>query len=284
MEGVGWVTAGRLLQHFSTYEDLLDYPREQVLVRIKGVARAEDLVRRFFDRDQMHQLLQQAQKEHEQLGSKGISLLTPRDNRWPAGLADLPRARRPFLLYAYGAPGVLSRPVAAFFARPPLSEPCFERAQALTRHLIQADISPATGAAHGFDVVMHKIAGGNRPPHPSVLVAPCGLAQLPSKMRPTASGVVRSGGVCLSPFPMQHGPFDHDDKTRALVLAALAQASVFVEPEASTPDGEALAWCEEAGRPAFILPGEDTALPDYASLVTSQNDFRRVSSAATTRA
>ena len=283
MDGVGWVTAGRLLQHFGTYEDLLGYPREQVLVRIKGVARAENLVRRFFDRGQMNPLLQEAKAEHEQLESKGVTLLTPRDNRWPAGLADLPRARRPFLLYAYGAPDVLSRPVAALFARPPLSEACFERAQALTRHLMQADVSPATGAAHGFDVVMHKIAGSNRPPYPSVLAAPCGLAQLPSKMRPTASGVVRSGGVCLSPFPMQHGPFDHDDKTRALMLAALAQASVFVEPEASTPDGEALAWCEEARRPAFILPGEDTALPDHASLITSQNDFRRVSSAATTR-
>ena len=284
MNGVGWVTAGRLLQHFGTYEDLINYPREQVLVRIKGVARAEELVRRFFERSQMHELLQEAEEKHEQLEKKGLTILTPRDSRWPAGLADLPRARRPFLLYAYGSPGVLSQPIAAFFARPPLSGPCFEQAQALNRHLMQADVSPATGAAHGFDVVMHKIAGGSRPPRPSVLVAPCGLAQLPSKMRPTASGVVRSGGVCLSPFPMRHGPFDHDDKARALILAALAQASVFVEPEASTPDEEALAWCEEAGRPAFILPGEDTALPDYASLITSQNDFRRVSSAATTRA
>ena len=148
MDGVGRVTAGRLLTHFATYTDLLHYPREQVLARLKGAPRSKALVSTLFDQDAMATRLDEAEQALAHLRTLRVKLVTIRDPAWPAGLNDLPRATRPFLLYTYGHLEVLARPVIALLARPPISPEPFEQAQALVQHLLPHAIVPATGAAH----------------------------------------------------------------------------------------------------------------------------------------
>ena len=73
-------------------------------------------------------------------------------------------------------------------------------------------------------------------------------------MRPGATALTRAGGLLVSPFPMAHGPFDHDDRERALVQAALGRAVLAVAPPADSPEDRAAAWAAEAGRPLLVLP------------------------------
>ncbi len=273
MDGVGRVTAGRLLTHFATHDDLLRYPREQVLARIKGAPKAEALVAALFDREAMGALLAQAQRLLDGLRRQRVVVLTARDDAWPPGLADLPRSSRPTMLYSYGPLAALARPAVAFFARPPFSSEAFEQAQALVRHLLPHGIAPATGAAHGFDVVIHKLCYAGTTAHPSLLVAGAGMAKAPPPLRPTISATVRAGGLFLSPFPMEHGPYQHDDKERALVLAALAHACAFFEPQPKTPEWHALRWALEAGRPVFGIAATDHPLPAPVHPLRSPVDF-----------
>lgn len=276
MEGVGQVTAGRLLDHFGTYDALRSYPREQVLTRIRGVRNAEQLVQRLFDEQTMGALLERAASTVEALAKKRVTLLTPASDRWPHRLDDLPHADRPPLLYAYGALDMLSKPIVALFARPPLEDAAFERSQQLVRRLADEHVPPATGAANGFDVVVHKLATGRPEPQPSLLVAPAGLARVKPNMRPSVAAVARAGGLCLSPFPMTHGPFDHDDRQRALVLTALAHASVFVTPQARTPEAAALEWALEAERPVFDIGTSPNELPPQIPALNGADAFDTV--------
>lgn len=280
MDGVGRVTAGRLLAHFASYEALRAYPREQVLARIQGAPRAEALVGRLFDAAHMQPRFAEADRQLADLERRGVAVLTAHHPAWPSGLDALPRNRRPVVLYAYGHLDALARPVVAFLARPPLAPEPFEQAQALVRHLLPHGIAPATGAAHGFDVVVHKLAGGADPPAPSLLVASCGMAKAPPRMRPTISAAVHHGGLFLSSFPMNHGPFEHDDAERAAVTAALARACVFVEPRAGTPEGHALAWALENGRPVFGLASGEQPLPPAVHPLREPVDFDWVLAAA----
>lgn len=280
MEGVGRVTAGRLLSSCPTYEALLRYPREQILARIKGAPNAEALVARLADRPAMESLLEEAGAHLDRLSEKRVRVLAAGEDGWPGGLADLPRNQRPFLLYLYGHADVLDRPVIAFFARPPLNPEPFEQAQALVRHLLPHAVVPATGAHPGFDVVVHKLCALAEPPSASLLVAHCGLAEVPGPMRPTASAAVRAGGLLVSPFGMEHGPFDHDDRERALVMAALAAASVFVEPRPHTPEWHAMTWALDADRPVFGLAHPEHPLPEAVHPLREEVDFDWVLAAA----
>ncbi|ARA92346.1 hypothetical protein AWN76_003605 [Rhodothermaceae bacterium RA] len=263
LDGVGRVTTRRLLDQFDGYEDLRRYPREQIRTRLRGVPGADRLVERLLDRTAMEEALSDARKTLEALQARRLTLLAPPSPGWPDGIDDLEGSDRPVLLYAYGHTAILQQPRVALLARPPLSEAAFETAQALVRHLLAAGVVPVTGTQTGFDVVIHKLSTLHDPPRPTLMVAPCGLARIVPSNRPMVSAAVRAGGLCLSSFPLHHGPFSHDDRERALLQAALAHAAVFVEPTADTPEAAALDWAHAHHRPVFGIsasPPDDDRL------------------------
>lgn len=276
IEGVGRVTAHRLLKHFTTYDDLLAFPREQVLVRIKGAPNAERLVQHLFDRLGMERRFNEAQRDLEQLARRSVLVTAPHDPLWPAGLNDLSPSERPVLLYSYGDRAVLSRPTLALFARPPVPGPAYELAQELAEHLLQTGAVPVTGASHGFDVVFHKLANLRTPPRPSALVAACGLGRIPGSLRPVASSAVKAGGIILSSFPLGHGPYEHDDRERALLQAAISRSSVFVDPQPDTPEWSALLRAVELGRAVFAIDEAGTSFPQGVTLIRTGTDFDAV--------
>lgn len=278
LDGVGRVTVGRLLGHFGHYAGLRRYPREQVLARLKGTAHAARLVDQLHDEAAMAARLQAAADTLADLRRRQVAVVTCADPGWPSGVDALPTRHRPPLLYVFGDPALLQRPLVACFARPPLDDALFERAQAAVRHLLRQDVVPASGLAHGFDVVIHKLAAGAD--HPSVAVLNAGMGQLPGPMRPTASGLHRHGGALVSPFPLRHGPFEHDDKERALLLAALATACVFVDPPEDSPEALALNWAREAGRPVFGVLSDDADAPEAVHPLRADVDLEWLVAAA----
>lgn len=281
LDGVGRVTASRLLRAFGTYEQLRQVPYEQLRARLRGLRGADDLVATLQDEATMRPLLEQAATDRDGLRERGVHVLAPGMTAWPGALDALAPAQRPAVLYAYGPLQALEGPRAALLGRPPLTPAPFEQAQALVRHLQDEGVRPVTSAAHGLDVVVAKLASGGSAPHAALHVAHCGLAQVPSSMRPAASTTVRAGGMLLSAFPMPHGPFEHDDKERALVQAALAPAVVFVEPHPETPEWLAMEWALGAGRAVFGLAHADHPLPAAVHPLASAVDFDWVAAAAT---
>jgi DNA processing protein len=281
MDGVGRVTAGRLLAHFPTYPDLLRYPREQVLLRIKGAPNGQALVGRLFDQHAMYAQLDQAREALENDQQRQVQALSYTDDHWPTGLAALSKANRPNLLYAYGHTAILRSPTVALFARSPFNPVAFEVAQDLVRHLIKHQVVSVAGASDGFDVVVHRICAASPTPYPSIMVSKAGLAKLERPMRPQASAAIKAGGVLLSSFPLQHGPFPHDDRERTLVQAALAGAVAFFEPQPQTPEWGAMEWAIAAHRPVFGVAAEGYPLPEQVHPIQMEIDFEWVVAAVT---
>lgn len=255
LDGVGRVTAHRLLERFETADALRETPREQVLLRLKGAPRAEQTVEHLFS-DVLDAALAEASAEAERLGASGVRVLAPGDAAWPAGLGDLQRSDRPAVLYAYGHPEALARPLLAVLGRPPVPAEPYEAAQRVARHVAGAGAGLAVGAANGFDMAVQKVVlgalAGSRVAAP-VAVIGSGLATLAPSFRPAATALVRAGGLLLSPFPMTHGPFPHDDRERALVQVAVSRAVLVAAPQDDSPESRASAWATEAGRRVAVV-------------------------------
>lgn len=273
LDGVGRVTTNRLLEAFQTYDNLLRYPHEQVLSRLKGTRHAADLVKRLFDETAMREQLAQAEGHVANLAKKRVTLITSYHSQWPPRLKTLETKYAPVVLYAYGRLDALTLPLISFFASPPLPDPCFDHAQALIRHLLPAGIVPVTNLASGFDVVTHKLTSMTEPPRPSIGITHVGMTKLDAPMRPVVSSLVRAGGVFVSPFPMQHGPFDHDDKERARIQAAMTHACVFIEPQPKSPEWVALEWALAHDRPVFAIASPTLDLPPAVHRLTDTVDF-----------
>ena len=264
LDGVGRVTAHRLLEHFPTVEAVREAPREQVLLRLRGVARAGDTVAAVagpaFD-----DALDRAERTVRALREREIAVLTPGGPGWPEGLGALPRSDRPAVLYAFGDLGALSWPSLAVLAGSPLAPGPFERAQEVARAVLARGRGLVVGAAHGVDVALQKLSLAAE--LPAVAVLGCGLARLDRSIRPTATALTRAGGLLVSPFGMAHGPFPHDDRERALVQAALGRAVLAAAPVPDGPEDRAAAWAAGAGRPLAVLPPAAGAWAEAAAPV-----------------
>ncbi len=251
LDGVGRVTAHRLLERFPSAEAVRAAPREQVLLRLKGVARADRAVDAICDAA-FDDALDAAGRQVEALAQRHLHVLAPGGAGWPAGLDALDRADRPVVLYGFGDLGALAWPSLAVLASAPLAAEPFERAQDVARAVLARGRGLVVGAAHGVDLALQKLslAAGV----PAVAVVGAGLARLERSMRPGATALTRAGGLLVSPFPMTHGPFDHDDRERALVQAALGRAVLAVAPPPDSPEDRAAAWAADAGRTVGLLP------------------------------
>jgi DNA processing protein len=242
MEGVGRITSNRILRSFHDYEDLLSCPHEQVLLRIKGVPNADKIVARLFDSGVMEGHLALADQALEQFSVRGIVLLTSRNASWPPGLNDLAPAHRPSMLYAYGNVTRLKTDAVAVFGRSPLPEEAFALAQHVVRQAAERKVTFVTGISDGFDVALHRVAAGRSTEAGGIIVASCGMSRLPPSLRPTVSTCVRAGGLFISPFSMQHGPFEHDDRDRACIQAAIATRAFFAAAAPRSPERHAMTW------------------------------------------
>lgn len=259
LDGVGRVTAHRVLERFPTLDDVRATPREQVLLRLKGAPHAERTVETLFDDGAMAAATARAGEVVEALGRKRVRVLAPGDEAWPAALGALDRSDRPVVLYVYGDPAALSRRALAVLARAPIGGDDFEATQAIARRALRRGVGLVTSAEDGVDVALQKLAAGADVPVVAVMAA--GLARLAPSLRPAATALVRAGGALVSPFPMTHGPFEHDARERALVQAALGTAVCAVAPAAGSAEARAAEWAAEAGRPLALLP---PAPPDAA--------------------
>lgn len=256
IDGVGRVTTRKLLRSFPSYASLKECPFEQLLNRMKGVSHAQRIAKDLLSEEQMEPRLTRARESIEALTEKGVHVLTARHDAWPAGVNDLPRKYQPDVLYAYGPLDAFSKKRVALLGSDALDAEPFEAAQSLVKALADYDAVPVSGAKHGFDVVISKRASAFRM-QGSVMVSHAGLSRVPTSFRPVASKSVRMGGVLLSPFKMDHGPFDHDDVERALLQAAVADCSVFFAAESGSPEAHALQWAASAGRSVFVWRGLD---------------------------
>lgn len=275
LEDVGRVTAARLLRHFDDFDGIRAFPREQLLHRISGVPRGEQIVQRLHEPDQVAEAVDRAEQRLSILEDKDVQILVQHRNGYPEPLYDLDRGERPVHLFLYGSAGRIRDRTLGLFGSAPLPDPAFEAAQELGDRLRPTGAIPVTGLQGGFDKVIQERAAGREGGHPSVILLGCGLGRLPRPLRPVATQALRAGSLLVSPFPMQHGPFDHDQKERAVLQAALSTASFFAAPQPNTPEWHALSWAA-VHRRAFVWPEPGPELPDGAVPIEDRSELGRV--------
>jgi DNA processing protein len=226
--GVGRATVHRVLHHAASYDALLALPREQLGFRLKGVSKAAELADLLHDPTRFADHLGAADREIEARERQRVALIAPGHPHWPAGLDRISAAKRPVVLYAFGDAALLSRPTLGLLGAAGLDPAAFERAQQLAGEARQRGVGVLTAMDDGFDVATLKRAGGG------IGVCGMGLSRIPPALRPAVMETVRGGGLIVSPFAMEHGPFPHDQSEATRVRLALSTAAVAIDPAPGT--------------------------------------------------
>ncbi|MBN8587498.1 MAG: DNA-processing protein DprA [Rhodothermia bacterium] len=268
LDGIGRIQTQRLVNTFPTYEDLLNMPYEQALVRMKGVAKKENLLQRLRDKSYFTPLLHAAQEQITALQRIRVEVISWLDPNWPAGLPINQSPPKPNLLYGYGNIALLKEPSFAIFGRTGIDPSAFERTQSAVRHLLAHHKMILGGLNTGFDTVVHKICA--EAGRPSIMWASSGLSRVKTEIRTQAMNSVRLGGLMVSSFPMQHGHQEHDEFERAKWMASIAQCCIFADVKENSPEYHAMNLAISLEKPVF---GIGNTFPTGVQPISSEQDF-----------
>jgi DNA processing protein len=199
-------------------------------------------------------------RELHVLDRHGGVLLTPDDDRWPAGLRDLGPAA-PFALWVRGRPdlgALAARSVAIVGARAATSYGDHV-ASRIASGLVDRRFTVVSGGAYGIDAAAHRgaIAAGG----PTVALLACGVDRFyPQGNHDLFRRIVEDAGSVVSEVPPGSAPYKQRFLARNRLIAAMACATVVVE--AATRSG-ALSTARRAAdllRPVGAVPGPVTSM------------------------
>lgn len=266
LEGVGRVSVRRIVAKFPTWESFKIRPFEQIKVQLKGVSKTDALIKKvLFDADFEKQLYEQIAYLDELEGMRVETYGFLDSAWWPAlNLVEPP----PNYVHLFGDKRILDCHKIAFFGAPPLDPASFEAAQGLIRYLLAQELAVTAGAAHGFDLVVHKLA--SEVGKPSLIIPNSGLKHITPSFRPQVMQTVRAGGLVLTPFGFQVPTSPYQDFERASLMASLASACVVISPAPKSPEERAMHWALAHEKPVF---GFGTNLAEGVQPLEREADF-----------
>jgi DNA processing protein len=180
-------------------------------------------------------------------------VITPSDSEWPAPLGELGPARPVEQLFVRGLPlAADDRTIAVVGARHPTAAGV-EAAERLTRGLVEAGFSIASGLAVGIDAVAHKAAlaaGGY-----TIAVLGCGLdVDYPARN----SGLrkrIEAAGTIVSEYPEGSPPAPFHFPERNRIIAGLSAGVLYVEGAERSGGRITARIALDANRAVFAVPG-----------------------------
>ncbi|CAN5468640.1 hypothetical protein BH23BAC4_BH23BAC4_13700 [soil metagenome] len=264
IDGLGQVSANRITDRCNSVSAIRAAPREQLIIWLKSVPGAAKIAARLQEGEELDRAMDRAREEVRATESRGIKVLTRFSAAWPRSLAAMPHADRPVALYVYGHVELLSRPSLAILGSAPHSDEAFTSAQTIGSMAHTAGFPIVCGAVQGFDVPFHRRAASER--KPLIMVAAVGLGKIESSLRPAISGAINGGGLLISPFSMNHGPFDHDIGHAMKVMAGLAAGVVATEFELH-PHISAAVEASTGLKPVLQIPSTGLSRDDLESFL-----------------
>jgi len=185
------------------------------------------------------------------LARPGHHLLTFRDPRYPAALAEIPDP--PLLLYVAGRIEMLARPLVAVVGSRNASVQGRRDAESFSAALSGAGLCVVSGLALGIDTAAHE--GALRGPGSTVAVVGTGLDRVyPARNRALAHRIAEHGCI-VSEYALGTPPLAANFPRRNRVISGLAAGVLVIEAAAQSGSLITAQMAAEQGREVFALPG-----------------------------
>ncbi len=179
------------------------------------------------------------------------SVLTIDDPAYPQALRSV--TQPPFLLYARGDVGLLSRRCVAVVGARRATPYGLLAAQRLAGDLAQAGVTVVSGLATGIDAEAHRAALAAHGATAAVLG--CGLDVVYPRANRTLQASIARHGLLLTEFPPATPPQPGNFPARNRVISGLSEVVVVVEAGNRSGAMITARYAAEQGRDVFAVPG-----------------------------
>jgi DNA processing protein len=195
-----------------------------------------------------HELIAEAETDLGVWSNQGIEVLTVLDPDFPVNLRLV--HDRPPLIFLSGRIEPRDRTAVAVIGTREPTPNGIERAQQLTTHLVEQQITVISGLAAGIDTVAHTTA--LRRNARTIAVIATGLHHsYPPENQELQAQIAKHGGV-VSQFWPDAGPTKQSFPQRNALMSGLSQATVIVEAWATSGTRIQARRALAHGRPVFL--------------------------------
>jgi DNA processing protein len=243
-DNVGPIVLGRLLEKFSTVDNVLSASAE-ALASVEGVgpARAKAILRARHDGE--------VAEEIARANDQGVRIICLEDPDYPAPLKHIPDP--PICLYVRGRLEPADAVAVAIVGARRCSHYGCEQAQRFAATLAGVGFTVVSGLARGIDGYAHEgaLAGGGR----TLAVLGNGLARIyPPEHAALAERVVANGAL-ISGLPMDAPPEANNFPPRNRIITGLCLGAVVVEAGRRSGALITARLTSEYNREVFAVPG-----------------------------
>ena len=244
-EGVGAITAGRLLEHFGDVEAVCRADPGQ-LRRVEGVGPKAAAAIAGVDDEAVDAELALAEKH-------GVKLLCLADDGYPPGLKLI--GDPPAVLYVRGELTDADAVALAVVGSRRCTHYGLEQAERFGGLLGRAGFTVVSGGARGIDAAAHRgaLAAGGR----TIAVMGCGLCNLYPRdnVKLFEQIIGEERGAVLSELPMQVGVKGQNFPKRNRMISGLSLGVLVVEAARRSGSLITARLALEQGKEVFALPG-----------------------------
>ncbi len=250
--GIGPRRLAALLSHCQSATGVLEAP----VAFLEGVSASVATLGR-----QGARALQDSERWLADLTDRGIAVLIPSDDAFPAALRSIPDP--PVLLYARGQVPLLHQPAVAIVGSRDHSVYGREVARRLATAAAQAGIVVVSGMARGLDAEAHQAVldvGGA-----TVGVLGCGLDQVYPRGNHRLYQEVERHGALLTEYPPEALPHAGAFPRRNRLISGLARVLVVIEAAQRSGTMITVGAALEQGRTVMAVPGPITATTSWGT-------------------
>ena len=242
-DGVGLLTAHKLLRHFHTPQAIFAAERA-ALLKLLTSSQAEALLRAAPDPAMLDALL----AWQEQAGHRLLALDHP---DYPEALANIPAP--PLLLFVKGRAELLPKMSVAMVGARNASNHGVQNAEHMAQALSEAGLTIVSGLALGIDAASH--AGGLNGDGGTIAVIGTGIDRIyPSRNQQLARRVAEEGCI-VSEYPLGTPPTRDNFPRRNRIIAGLARGVLVVEAAAQSGSLITARLAASYGREVYAIPG-----------------------------
>ncbi|MQA20743.1 DNA-processing protein DprA [Rugamonas rivuli] len=244
-DGVGLMTAHRLLLRFRTPEAVFDADRAALLREVKP-GQADALLQP--PPDALAALVDATLAWQQQPGN---FLLSHDDPAYPEALRNI--AAAPLLLYLKGRTELLARPSLAVVGSRNASAQGMLNADRMAQALSEAGLTIVSGLALGIDAAAH--AGGLNGPGSTIAVIGTGPDRIyPARNKQLARRIAEEGCI-VSEYALGTPPLRDNFPRRNRVISGLARGVLVVEAAAQSGSLITARLAAAQGRELYAVPG-----------------------------
>ena len=244
VNGIGGVTANRLVEHFGSAKAVFDAGIDR-FKDLKGVrVNAVKGIVAFKGWEEID-------KEIARANRLGISIISLQDSRYPRNLVNIPSP--PLILYVMGSLSAADDAAIAIVGSRNPSSYGLEMAGKFSAHFAKEGLAVVSGLARGIDTAAHKSAlkSGGR----TIAVLGCGIDVVYPPESSKLFRQIADYGALISEFPLGTQPDAINFPRRNRIISGLSLGVLVVEAALKSGSLITANYAAEQGRDVYVIPG-----------------------------